>query len=87
MEEGCFNQRKPSPERPEHGADDRIRTGYLLHGKQVLYQMSYIRTGGPEGNRTPALRRDRPESLNPTGTTGPKMNWRVRRDLNPRPPA
>jgi hypothetical protein len=36
-------QLKTPPERGFRGADERARTVDLLHGKQTLYQLSYIR--------------------------------------------
>ena len=57
--------RRKEPETPqfgenegENGADNRTRTDDHLHGKQKLYQLSYVRAGGkykPSASRgTPA---------------------------------
>ena len=53
-----FTVALPSEECPDtrgiRQADDGTRTHDLLHGKQTLYQLSYIRRSGPQYSRGPA---------------------------------
>ena len=79
---------------PRFGASDEARTRYLHLGKVALYQMSYTRIFGSPAGKTAGDGASGRNRTNDTRIFSPLLyqlsyrgEWRLGRDLNPRPPA